>query len=293
MPAPDGDTSRLADQLANLPVAFTDETIRSLARYRDLLLAANQHVNLTAVRDAEGVERRLIVESLRLVPAVDRWVPTVPTASLIDIGTGAGIPGLVLAIARPSLAVTLLDATGKKVAFLRDTIAALGLANVTAVHGRAETVAHEIPHRAAYDLATARGVASLPALCELCLPFLRPGGVALLVKGTEIDAELVGARAAAALLGGEVLEAPILPQWGTETATRLAVIRKSGPTPRIYPRRSGVPVKSPLGGSTQQREERAGRQRQNDDEGPPGTDRSGRESPVLPKGKAPRRVLGV
>jgi 16S rRNA (guanine527-N7)-methyltransferase len=87
----------------------------------------------------------------------------------------------------------------------------------------------------------------LPALCEFCLPFLRPGGVALLVKGVDIDDELAAARVAAPLLGGEVLEAPILPLVGSETATRLVVVRKTGPTPRMYPRRTGVPVKSPLG----------------------------------------------
>lgn len=247
MPAPEPDSSRLSQLVAGLPFSVSEESVGALAHYRDLLLAANQHVNLTAVRDAEGVERRLIVESLRLLPALDRWLPAAGTASLIDVGSGGGIPGLVLAIARPDVAVTLLDATGKKVAFLREAIAALGLERVSAVHGRAESVAHEVAHRAAYDVATARGVASLPALCELCLPFLRPGGAALLVKGIELGGELDAARAAAPLLGGGVLEAPILPHVGTETATRLVVVRKMGPTPRGYPRRAGVPAKSPLG----------------------------------------------
>jgi 16S rRNA (guanine527-N7)-methyltransferase len=247
MPAPDADTARLARLLSGLPVAVSDESIGALAHYRDLLLAANQHVNLTAVRDPEGVERRLIVESLRLLPAVDRWLPAAGNPSLIDVGTGGGIPGLVLAIVRPDISVALLDATGKKVAFLRETIATLGLERAAPVHGRAEDVAHDVAHRGAYDVATARGVAALPALCELCLPFVRPGGAALLVKGVEIAAELDEAQAAAAELGGEVLEAPILPNIGTEIATRLVVVRKAGPTPRIYPRRVGVPVKSPLG----------------------------------------------
>lgn len=246
MPAPDADTARLSRLLSNLPFPLSDEAVGTLARYRDLLLAANRQFNLTAVRDAEGVEQRLIVESLRLLPALDRWLPPAG-ANLIDVGSGGGVPGLVLAIARPDVAVTLLDATSKKVAFLREAIAALGLARATAVHGRAETLAHDVDHRAAYDIATARAVASLPALCEFCLPFLRPGGVALLVKGVDIDDELAAARVAAPLLGGEVLEAPILPLVGSETATRLVVVRKTGPTPRMYPRRTGVPVKSPLG----------------------------------------------
>lgn len=249
MPASEGntDTAGLARLVAGLPFPISPEAVGTMVRYRDLLLAANRRFNLTAVRDADGIEQRLIVESLRLLPTLDRWLPPTGAASLIDVGSGGGVPGLVLAIARPEVAVTLLDATGKKVAFLRDAIAALGLARVSAVHGRAETVAHEVDHRAAYDIATARAVASLPALCELCLPFLRPGGVALLVKGVDIADELAIARSAVPVLGGEVLEAPILPRIGTEIATRLVVVRKTGPTPRMYPRRTGVPVKSPLG----------------------------------------------
>ncbi len=247
MPASEVDTARLSQLVGGLPFPISEETVGALARYRDLLLAANRQFNLTAVRHADGIEQRLIVESLRLLPTLDRWLPSTGAPRLIDVGSGGGVPGLVLAIARPNVAVTLLDATGKKVAFLRDAIAALGLPRVSAVHGRAETVAHEVDYRGAYDFATARAVASLPALCEVCLPFLRPGGVALLVKGIDIADELAAARSAVPRLGGEVLEAPILPHRGTETATRLVVVRKTGPTPRMYPRRVGVPVKSPLG----------------------------------------------
>ena len=253
MPAPERGFARL---LAGLRFPLTEEKVAKLAAYRDLLLDANRRINLTAVRDREGVERRLILESLRLVPALDRWLPATPMPWLIDIGSGGGIPGLVLAIARPDLAITLVEATGKKVEFLRHAIAALELEHATAIHGRAEELAHEVDHRGAFDIATARGVAALPALCELCLPFLRPGGVALLAKGIEIGDELAQARAAAPMLGGEVVEAPILPGYESEITTRLVVVRKTGPTPRAYPRHSGIPVKSPLGGSKRLDDER-------------------------------------
>lgn len=235
-----------------------------LHRFADALAETNQHLNLSAVRAREGIWRRLILESLRLLPAIDaasanRPEPTTP-ATLIDVGTGGGIPGMALALARPELRVTLLDATAKKLAFLERTAADVGATNVTCMHGRAEALGHDVRFRQAFDLVTARAVAALPVLLELCLPFARVGGTSLFPKGIALDDELAAAEVAAPLLGGRIIEASILPGIGSEVETRLVVLRKTEHTPRRFPRRTGVPAKQPLGaGSRNQDDGRADR----------------------------------
>ncbi len=147
-------------------------------RYLALLLEANAKMNLTAVRDPGEIRVRHFEDSLRLLEAADFH----PQSRVLDVGSGAGFPGLMLKIARPGIVLTLLDATEKKVRFLRSVCCSLGFPDVSCVHGRAEELAHDAAYRERYDIVTARGVAALPALCELCLPFVRIGGVFLAMK---------------------------------------------------------------------------------------------------------------
>jgi 16S rRNA (guanine527-N7)-methyltransferase len=223
-----------------------DDTQREqLRRYRDLLLERNARTNLTAIRDPEGVDRRLVAESLRLLPALD--AATAPGDEAIDIGTGGGIPGLPLAIVRPDLRWTLVDATAKKVAFLQDVVNELTLPNVVLYHGRIEELAHEPHLRGRYSVLTARAVSSLPALLELGLPMIRTGGTLLLPKGPDIADELSAARQAAGVLGGRIVSHDPLPDAGTDVETTLVVVSKERETSDAYPRRAGVPTRSPLG----------------------------------------------
>ena len=217
-----------------------------LVGYRDLLLERNRRTNLTAIRDPEGVDQRLIAESFRLLPILDGLAA--PGDEVIDIGTGGGVPGIPLAIVRPDLRWTLVDATAKKVAFLQDVVNALSLPNVVLYHGRIEELAHESHLRGRYRVLTARAVASLPALLELGLPMVRTGGTLLLPKGREIDEELVQAEIAARELGGRIVSHDLLPDAGTGVDTRLVLVEKMGDTPASYPRRAGLPARSPLGG---------------------------------------------
>jgi 16S rRNA (guanine527-N7)-methyltransferase len=223
--------------------------------YRDLLLDWNRRFNLTAITEPAEVERRLFLDALRMVPAVDAYrrpvgafvgttTVTDTPVRLVDVGSGAGFPGLPLKIARPDLDVLLVEATGKKVAFLDRVIAELGLTGVSALHARAEAIGQDEAYRATFDLATARAVAALPALLELCLPLLRVGGRALLPKSATLGDELLMGRRAATALGGKLVGADLLPA----SETRLVVVDQIGPTPRRYPRRPGVPTKEPLGG---------------------------------------------
>lgn len=243
------DAGRLAALVAPVGLGLSDLQVRQLVGYAEMLHERNATTNLTAVRDVAGIERRLVLESLRLVPALRAAPPIDDTGSrsLLDIGTGGGLPGMVLAIACPDLQVYLLDATGKKVAFLQDVVSELELSHVHPVHGRAEEIAHQPRYRNAFDLVTARAVSSLPALLELGLPMLRTGGTMILPKGVEIDEELAAAGRAATMLNGEIVVDDVLPDVGSTVETRLIGVRKAGPTPGKYPRRSGIPARNPLG----------------------------------------------
>ncbi|MCX2727456.1 16S rRNA (guanine(527)-N(7))-methyltransferase RsmG [Thermomicrobium sp. 4228-Ro] len=233
--------------LERLGEPFSPERERAFCRYAELLLEWNQRVNLTGLEDWPSIERRLIVESLALLPWVDRACNGVPTCRMIDVGSGAGVPGIPLALVRPQLAVTLLDATAKKVRFLEHVVQELRLQHVRPIHERAETLAHRPDHRGRYDLATARALAHLATALELTLPFLRPGGLALFPKGTEIEQELAESRSALDQLGGELLAVDSLPLADLGgTASTIVVVRAARACPPRFPRRPGIPAKRPL-----------------------------------------------
>lgn len=229
---------------ARFGALLTDRQFTAFTVYRDELLAWNAtRANLTAITDPDEVESRLFLESLWCAAAL----PSTDGARLIDVGSGGGFPGLPLAIAFPEMDVTLLEATGKKVDFLEHMIDLLGLSNCHAVHGRAEDLAHDPEHREVYDAATARALAPLPALVELCLPFVKVGGVLIAPKGTDAEQEIYAASNALSALGGEA-EGIILPEPDSAISAdhRLVVIGKAAPTPETYPRRAGVPTRRPL-----------------------------------------------
>ncbi len=223
---------------------LTDRQITAFQTYRDELLAWNAtRANLTAITDPDEVESRLFLESLWCAAAL----PSTSGARLIDIGSGGGFPGLPLAIAFPEMDVTLVEATGKKVDFLRYIITRLELPNAHAIHGRAEDIAQDSTHRELYDAAAARALATLPALVELCVPFVKVGGVLIAPKGADVEQEIDAASNVLPAVGGEA-ENIILPEPDSPVSVdhRLVVIRKVTPTPDTYPRRNGVPTRRPL-----------------------------------------------
>ncbi|MFN8558291.1 MAG: 16S rRNA (guanine(527)-N(7))-methyltransferase RsmG [Dehalococcoidia bacterium] len=258
--------------------------LEQLRRYVRLLLTASARLNLTAVQDPAAVEQRHVAESLALVRLLEQVNLLPAGGALIDVGSGGGLPGLPVAIVRPDLRVTLLDATGKKVAFLRETAAALGLGNVTPLHARAEDAGRDAAWRERFDVATARAVAPLATLVELLLPFVAVGGVAAAVKGARAAEEVATATGAIARCGGRLsrvasrgIGEPGVPQpppnggaapetpgaavaaadgrWdrdglrvptGGGEALTVVLIAKVAPTPPDLPRRAGVPAKRPL-----------------------------------------------
>ena len=230
--------------LRNLP----EQTQRQLRDYRDLLFRWNQRFNLTALRELDEIDNRLIADALRLLPAIDAELSARGgTIRMIDLGTGAGLPGLVIKIARPEIAIVLANATNKKVAFVQHVITELGLKQARTVHGRAEDIGQHIDYRGQFDLVTARGVAALPTLVELTVPLLVEGGVFLFPKGERLDDELKSGKHAAKAVGARIESADLLPGDPSEPVTRLVRGIKIATTPGRYPRRAGIPNREPLG----------------------------------------------
>lgn len=212
--------------------------------YLEELEASRPRLRLTALTDPEAVQRRHFLEPLALLAALERLGAL--GRDVIDIGSGAGFPGLPIKIVRPEVRLTLLEANGKRAAFLERLVQNLGLTGVAVVNGRAEEVAHDPKHREAYDLALARAVAPLPVLVELALPFLRVGGALAAPKGSAARREIAEAAAALAACGGVVAFVGALEVPEIETPPTLVVIRKESATPARFPRRAGIPAKRPL-----------------------------------------------
>ena len=220
-----------------------DETALSrLETYHDMLLDWNTRMDLTSV-SADRMAARHFLDSLLPLKA-SGLIPE--EGRLIDVGTGAGFPGLPLAIARPSLQVTLLEAQGKRCQFLQAVCQALGLENVTIINDRAENLGRAEGHREGYDRAVARAVAALPVLAEYLLPFVREGGMALCWKGPAVAGEQADGAAAAARLGGRLLPLVDMEGCGEETGHVIAPMEKTEKTLPLYPRKNGMPAKRPL-----------------------------------------------
>jgi len=232
------------------------EVLDQLSVYLEMILEANKTTNLTAIRHREQAWSRLIVDSLTPLPGLpspkddDAEAPprdgSQPVCRLIDIGTGAGLPGIPLALARPDVEVTLLEATGKKAAFLNSVIETLGLSNTTAVQERAETVGQDSAYRGRYDLAVSRAVGPMPVVLEYSLPLLKIGGKVLAMKGPKAEAELIASADALTILGGgEVAVFEAYPESFDNELVIVSVLKDSA-TPHDYPRVPGLPKKQPL-----------------------------------------------
>ena len=231
----------LIDGARAMGIDMSPEQAERFERYHALLAEANARMNLTRVPDdpREAADRNY----LDCIAVLAGDFPAAETA--IDVGSGAGFPGVPLAIMRPDIRFTLLDSLGKRAEFLQRVIDDLGL-NAEALHLRAEDAARRPELRERFDLAVARAVAPMNVLCEYLLPFVRVGGRMLALKGPTLDGELDAARGAIALLGGEIERAATLDIPGRDWDHRAAWIRKVAPTPERFPRRAGVPEKRPL-----------------------------------------------
>jgi len=237
----------LSTGAAEISVPLSGESIYAFKTYAMLLKEWNDRMNLTGIMDDHGIALRHFVDSLTLVPFLNEEMAKKgkKTLTLVDVGTGAGFPGIPLKVAMPEIEVLLLDSLKKRIHFLEEVCTALSLKKMTCFHSRAEDAGRSKLHRERFDVATARAVAALPILCELCLPFVKVGGIFLAMKG-HVEDEIEMSQKAVVTMGGtiESVHQFVLP--GTDMKRAVVVIRKLRPTPPKYPRTAGKPEKDPI-----------------------------------------------
>ena len=229
-----------ASALYGLPLDA--KQIEKFGIYYRLLIEWNAKMNLTAITEPREVSIKHIVDSLTAL----RGIEEKNSCRLIDVGTGAGFPGIPLKIVRPDLQLTLLDSLKKRVHFLETVVEALGLEGAECLHGRAEEAARQSALRERFDIAASRAVARLPVLLEYLLPFVRIGGTAIALKGLHSEEEAKESERAVKILGGRAIESIPVALPGLSDKRAVLVIKKERPTPKAYPRKAGKPAKEPL-----------------------------------------------
>lgn len=233
-------TTKFINDLKAIGIELSDEQLEQFLTYYEMLIEKNKVMNLTAITDFDEVLEKHFEDSLSLIQAVDLE----KSQAVIDLGTGAGFPGIPLKIAFPNLQITLADSLNKRILFLDDVIRELGLVGIDTVHGRAEDLAKNSDYREKFDLCVSRAVANLSTLSEYCLPFVKIGGKFISYKAGECDEEVAASKSSVFLLGGKISDIKKF-ELG-ESGRAFVIIDKVSGTPKKYPRKAGTPSKDPL-----------------------------------------------
>ncbi len=233
---------KFEENLNSLGIKLTEKQQNQFLRYYELLTEWNKVMNLTSITDYDEVCEKHFVDSLCIVKVLD----LTHVDNLIDIGTGAGFPGIPLKIVFPHLKITLLDSLNKRIRFLQAVTEELGLEEVETLHGRAEDFAKDSAYREKYQLCVSRAVANLAVLSEYCIPYVMPGGKFVSYKSGEIEEELNQSEKAVRLLGGKVVNTEKFCLPGSDISRSLILIEKVKQTPKKFPRKAGLPAKEPL-----------------------------------------------
>lgn len=232
----------LKEKVSTLGIELTDKQVEQFIQYFEILVEWNKVMNLTGITEYEEVVEKHFVDSLSLVNVLNLQT----RETVIDIGTGAGFPGIPLKIAFPHLKITLLDSLNKRIKFLNTVIDTLGLENIETIHGRAEDFAKQAEYREQYDLCVSRAVANLSTLSEYCLPYVKVGGMFVPYKSGEIDEEVKNASKAISILDGNNIDTVKFQLPGTDIGRSFVKIEKVKNTAKKYPRKAGLPSKEPL-----------------------------------------------
>lgn len=232
----------LEQKLGELGIKQDQNQLERFHKFYQLLIEWNKVMNLTGITEYEDVVKKHFVDSLSIIKAIDlSGIHTV-----IDVGTGAGFPGIPLKIAFPHLRVVLLDSLNKRIKFLDEVISQLGLTEIRTIHGRAEEYARKEEYREQFDLCVSRAVANLSTLSEYCLPYIQVGGIFVPYKSGEIDDEVEQSKKAVRILGGNIKDVMKFELPGTDIHRSFVLIHKEQHTQKKYPRKAGIPAKEPL-----------------------------------------------
>lgn len=226
----------------NIGMDFNEEKYEKFITYKNLLQEWNEKINLTAITEDEEVIKKHFIDCIKAFSAEEFK----NAKTVIDVGTGAGFPGLPVAIMRDDVEVTLLDSLNKRINFLDTVARSIKLNNVTTIHSRAEDGARQKNLREGFDIATSRAVANMAVLSEFCLPYVKIGGYFIALKGPMINEELDGARNAIGTLGGKLVDVIEVSIEGTDLKHNLVIVKKIKETPKTYPRKAGTITKKPL-----------------------------------------------
>lgn len=235
----------LKTEIEKIGIQLDDLQVKQFLMYYELLVEWNKVMNLTAITEYKQVVEKHFVDSISLIHVLDKQYLD-DNKSMIDIGTGAGFPGIPLKIVFPNLRVTLLDSLNKRITFLNEVIKKLKLENIETIHGRAEDYARQIKYREQYDICVSRAVANLATLSEYCLPYTKEKGFFISYKSDHVDEEIENSKNAIKILGGKIekIERFILPD--TDIKRAIIKIKKERLTEKKYPRKAGMPSKEPL-----------------------------------------------
>lgn len=233
---------RLREKAAAFGIKLSDYQLEQFETYYEMLVEKNKVMNLTAITEKNEVIDKHFADSLALIKSG----VSLTGQKILDIGTGAGFPGIPLKIAFPELEIVLLDSLNKRIKFLNEVIEALGLEKITAIHGRAEDFAKQKEYREQFDYVVSRAVANLTVLSEYCLPYVKVGGCFMPYKSGEIDEELNNSKKAVQILGGKIEEVVKFQLPDTDIGRSFVKIKKNKNTAKKYPRKAGLPAKEPL-----------------------------------------------
>lgn len=236
------DTSKFEKALENLNIHLNEKQIEQFMTYYEMLVETNKVMNLTAITEFDEVIDKHFVDSLALIQAIDLNQPL----KVIDVGTGAGFPGIPLKIAFPDLEIVLLDSLNKRIQFLNQVIDTLGLEKISTIHGRAEDFGKNPTYREQFHLCVSRAVANLSTLSEYCVPFVHMDGYFISYKSGKVQEELENAKNAVKLLGGNIENCLNYALADTDMERSLVLIKKIKPTKKAYPRKAGKPTREPL-----------------------------------------------
>ncbi len=228
--------------LEKLNIKLSEDQVGQFLTFYEMLIEKNKVMNLTTITEFQDVVQKHFIDSLSICLKVDLN----QNIQILDLGTGAGFPGIPLKIAFPELNIVLIDSLNKRIIFLQEVISKLQLKKITAVHGRAEELARKPQYREQFDYCVSRAVAHLSSLSEYCIPFVKQGGMFISYKAGEIDEEVFQAKKAMHVLGGSIVNIDKFSLPGTDLSRTLIFIKKEQRTPKSYPRKAGTPARNPI-----------------------------------------------